>query len=65
MHYIYQFSRENGEGEFIVISDLPRAEVLDEWSEGVMFEYRLDNVYTIDEDAISLPCDCQLEHSLS
>lgn len=62
MHIIYQFSRTSGEGEFLVISEEPEAEVLEEF---LTAGYQLDHTYTIHQDGTSLPCDRALRHSLS
>ena len=63
MHRIYQFSRESGENEFLVISDEPRAAVLEEFLEE---GFQLDAAYTIEgDDATRLPCDRHLKHSTS
>lgn len=61
-HRIYAFSEESGEGEFVVISDLPVSDVVAEYSLGSRFQ--LDNVREIVEDATSLPCDCRLRRAV-
>lgn len=60
-HKIYQFSKASGEGEFLVISDLPEDKVLAEYK---MNGTDLDGIYTIREDATHLPCDRELRHNL-
>jgi len=57
MYKIYQFSRESGESEFIVISEDPQEAVLEEFLEE---GFQLDDTFDIDGDACGLPCDRQL-----
>lgn len=53
MYQIHYFSSENGEREFVVISDRPTAEVREEFSG----EATLVESLAIDGNATSLPCD--------
>jgi hypothetical protein len=50
---LYYFSSENGEREFVVISDRPQADVVAEFSGDAQLTETLD----IDGDATALPCD--------
>ena len=60
-HRIYQFSQKSREGEFLVISKEPPAEVIAEYrTNGV----DLDHVYMIEGNGTGLPCDRALTHSL-
>lgn len=54
---IHYFSTENGEREFVVISDRPVADVVAEFSGDAALIKSLD----IEGDATSLPCDHVLE----
>lgn len=51
---LYTFSKSSGSGEFVVISDLPQQEILDEYTTE---RVALDRVVDIDGDATSFPCD--------
>lgn len=59
MHVIYHFTKRNGElpGEFIVISELDREEILEEYENR---EYYLYDAHKIEGDALSLPTDRRL-----
>ena len=61
MHRLYVFSEESGEGEFVVISEEPEQEVINEWTTGMI---RLDEALDIDGSATSFPCDRALRHNL-
>ncbi len=50
---LYYFSADNGEREFVVISDQPKAAIIEEFAG----EATLSEVLEIVGDATSLPCD--------
>ena len=52
-HKVYYFSSDNGEREFVVISDQDKADVIAEHGEGVCF----CGVLELDGNATSWPCD--------
>jgi hypothetical protein len=54
MYRLYTFSQENGEGEFVVISELKIEEVIAEYETARL---TLSNMMPIGDDAISFPRD--------
>ncbi len=54
MYRLYLFSRENGEDEFVIISDLPEQEIIDEYTHSrVTFDEAVD----LGASASGFPCD--------
>lgn len=60
-HRLYRFSKQLREdevididGEFVIISDLPEQEIIDEYTHS---QASLDEVLDIDGDATSFPCN--------
>lgn len=57
MYKIYYFSDRSGESEFVVISDQPKLQVVEDHGDG----HQLQEVLDIDGDATSMPCDRRLK----
>ena len=56
-HYLYRFSRCNGDGEFVVISDDPPKEVIAKYAGD---DIQHDGTARIEDDATAFPCDRSL-----
>ena len=58
MYRLYNFSTENGEREFVVISNLSPEGVKAKWAVGGIF---FDEIVELYGDAVHFPCDRELK----
>ncbi len=59
MYKLYLFDFDDDRADFVVISELPKEEVLQEWTND---HVSISRIVDVDSDLTSFPCDRALRH---